>query len=157
MKEICHARPGGRHFSPLMPGDRYLYLRSRNHLRAGISENFVRYETLPPRPEVVRSFYSLYENKVIWVLFDYEYVSSLELNYLTPSETLKMIIFPSFQNCPHSNFPWRSQIDAKLKRRSTMFERVDTNLLCPAFGQFISHIAIINRYVAAKIVLDNSK
>lgn len=33
-----------------------------------------------------------------------------------------------------------------------MFERVDTNILCPAFGQFISHIAIINRYVAAKIV-----
>ena len=31
-----------------------------------------------------------------------------------------------------------------------MFERVNTQIFSPAFGQFIYHIAIISRYVTAK-------
>ena len=44
----------GRHFSPSLPGDRYLKLGSKSDNRAEISGNIVRYSALAPRPEVLR-------------------------------------------------------------------------------------------------------
>ncbi|KAK2572520.1 hypothetical protein P5673_002777 [Acropora cervicornis] len=42
----------GRHFSPSLPGDRYLKLGSKSDLRAEISGSIVWYNALAPRPEV---------------------------------------------------------------------------------------------------------
>ena len=69
MKGICLIWSRGRHFSPSLPGDRYLNLGSKSDHRAEISGNIVRYDALAPRPEVLRSFLSLYANNVFWVLF----------------------------------------------------------------------------------------
>ena len=52
----------GRHFSPSLPGDRYLKLGSKSDLRAEISGSIVRYEALAPRPEVLRSISCFYGN-----------------------------------------------------------------------------------------------
>ena len=60
MKGICHIRSRGRHFSPSMPGDRYLKLGSKSDLRAEISGSIVWYDAPAPRPKVLRSFCSLY-------------------------------------------------------------------------------------------------
>ena len=62
MKGICHEWSRGRHFSPSMPGDRYLKLGSKSDHRAEISGNIVWYDALAPRPEVLRSFCSIYAN-----------------------------------------------------------------------------------------------
>ena len=64
MKGICHIWSRGRHFSPSLPGDRYLKLDSKSDHRAEISGNIVWYEALAPRPEVLRSFSSFYANLV---------------------------------------------------------------------------------------------
>ena len=53
MKGICHLRSRGRHFSPSLPGDRYLKLGSKSDLRAEISGSIVRYDALAQRPEVL--------------------------------------------------------------------------------------------------------
>ena len=53
MKGICHIWSRGRHFSPSLPGDRYLKLGSKSDLRAEISGSIVRYDALAPRPEVL--------------------------------------------------------------------------------------------------------
>ena len=53
MKGICHLWSRGRHFSPSLPGDRYLKLGSKSDLRAEISGSIVRYDALAPRPEVL--------------------------------------------------------------------------------------------------------
>ena len=52
-KGICHVWSRGRHFSPSLPGDRYLKLGSKSDLRAEISGSIVRYDALAPRPEVL--------------------------------------------------------------------------------------------------------
>ena len=137
MKEIYHARPGGRHFSPLMPGDRYLNLRSRNHLRAGVSENIVRYETLLPRPEVVRSFSSLYENKVIWVLF------------LTMSKFIRTQLFDPFGNFENDNFSLHSKI----------FSRMCNNLVISLFIEGIIgfYRGYYNILLEFKICIDQNR
>ena len=57
MKGICHVWSRGRHFSPSLPGDRYLKLASKSDLRAEISGSIVRYNALAPRPEVLFSWY----------------------------------------------------------------------------------------------------
>ena len=62
MKGICHLWSRGRHFSPSLPGDRYLKLGSKSDHRAEISGNIVRYDALAPRPEVLRSISSFYAN-----------------------------------------------------------------------------------------------
>ena len=62
MKGICHIWSRGRHFSPSLPGDRYLKLGSKSDLRAEISGSIVGYNALAPRPEVLRSFSSIYAN-----------------------------------------------------------------------------------------------
>ena len=49
MKGICHAWSRGQHFSPSMPGDRYLKLGSKSDHRAEISGNIVWYDALAPR------------------------------------------------------------------------------------------------------------
>ena len=67
MKGICHMWSRGRHFSPSVPGDRYLNLGSKSDHRVEISGNIVWYDALAPRPEVLRSFSSLYANNVFWV------------------------------------------------------------------------------------------
>ena len=69
MKGICHIWSRGRHFSPSLPGDRYLKLGSKSDLRAEISGSIVGYEALAPRPEVLRSISSFYANNVFWLLF----------------------------------------------------------------------------------------
>ena len=69
MKGICHTWSRGRHFSPSLPGDRYLKLGSKSDHRAEISGNIVRYDALAPRPEVQRSFSSIYANNVFKVFF----------------------------------------------------------------------------------------
>ena len=69
MKGICHIWSRGRHFSPSMPGDRYLKLGSKSDHRAEISGNIVRYDALAPRPEVLRLISCLYANSVLWVFF----------------------------------------------------------------------------------------
>ena len=66
MKGICLIWSRSRHFSPSMPGDRYLKLGSKSDHRAEISGNIVRYDALAPRPEVLRSFSCLYANQVKW-------------------------------------------------------------------------------------------
>ena len=53
MKGICHLWSRGRHFSPSLPGDRYLKLDSKSDLRAEISGSIVWYDALAPRPEVL--------------------------------------------------------------------------------------------------------
>ena len=63
MKGICHTWSRGRHFSPSLPGDRYLKLGSKSDLRAEISGSIVWYDALAQRPEVLRSFSSLYANE----------------------------------------------------------------------------------------------
>ena len=62
MKGICLEWSRGRHFSPSLPGDRYLKLGSKSDLRAEISGSIVGYEALAPRPEVLRSISSFYGN-----------------------------------------------------------------------------------------------
>ena len=64
MKGICHIWSRGRHFSPSLPGDRYLKLGSKSDLRAEISGSIVRYNALAPCPEVLRLFFCLYANPV---------------------------------------------------------------------------------------------
>ena len=67
MKGICHVWSRGRHFSPSLPGDRYLKLGSKSDLRAEISGSIVRYDALAPRLEVLRSFSSFYAYDMFWV------------------------------------------------------------------------------------------
>ena len=67
MKGICLIWSRGRHFSPSLPGDRYLKLGSKSDLRAEISESIVGYEALAPRPEVLRSVSCFYGNSLLWV------------------------------------------------------------------------------------------
>ena len=62
MKGICLEWSRGRHFSPSLPGDRYLKLGSKSDLRAEISGTIVWYDALAPRPEVLRSISSFYGN-----------------------------------------------------------------------------------------------
>ena len=69
MKGICHVWSRGRHFSPSLPGDRYLKLGSKSDHRAEISGNIVWFDALAPRPEVLRSFSLFYANDTFWVLF----------------------------------------------------------------------------------------
>ena len=69
MKGICHIWSRGRHFSPSLPGDRYLNLGSKSDLRAEISGSIVWYDALAPRPEVLFSFYAFYANNVLFFLF----------------------------------------------------------------------------------------
>ena len=57
MKGICQVWCRGRHFSPSLPGDRYLKHGSKSDLRAEISGSIVRYDALAPRPEVLCSWY----------------------------------------------------------------------------------------------------
>ena len=57
MKGICHVWSRGRHFSPSLPGDRYLKLGSKSDLRAEISGSIVRYDALAPRSEVLLLWY----------------------------------------------------------------------------------------------------
>ena len=56
-KGFCHAWSRGRHFSPSLPGDRYLKLGSKSDLRAEISGSIVRYDALAPHPEVLLLWY----------------------------------------------------------------------------------------------------
>ena len=56
-KGFCHVWSRGRHFSPSLPGDRYLKLGSKSDLRAEISGSIVRYDALAPRPEVLLLWY----------------------------------------------------------------------------------------------------
>ena len=62
MKGICLEWSRGRHFSPSLPGDRYLKLGSKGDLRAEISGSIVWYNTLAPCPEVMRLISSFYGN-----------------------------------------------------------------------------------------------
>ena len=64
MKGICHIWSRGRHFSPSLPGDRYLNLGSKSDLRAEISGSIVWYDALAPCPEVLFSFSNFYANNV---------------------------------------------------------------------------------------------
>ena len=58
MQGVCHKWSRGRHFSPSLPGDRYLNLRSsKSDLRAEISGSIVWYDALAPRPEVLLSWH----------------------------------------------------------------------------------------------------
>ena len=57
MKGFCHVWSRGRHFSPSLPGDRYLKLGSKSDLRAEISGSIVRYDALAPRPGVLLIWY----------------------------------------------------------------------------------------------------
>ena len=50
MKGICHVWSRGRHFSPSLPGDRYLNLGSKSDLRAEMWGNIVWYDALALRP-----------------------------------------------------------------------------------------------------------
>ena len=68
MKGICRIWSRGRHFSPSLPGDRYLNLGSKSDLRAEISGSIVWYDALAQRPEVLLSFPAFYANNVFWVL-----------------------------------------------------------------------------------------
>ena len=56
-KGFCHIWSRDRHFSPSLPGDRYLKLGSKSDLRAEISGSIVRYDALAPRPEVLLLWY----------------------------------------------------------------------------------------------------
>ena len=72
MKRICLIWSRGRHFSPSLPGDRYLKLSSKSDLRAEISGSIVRYNALAPSPEVLRSiscFYGNFGNSGFWIPF----------------------------------------------------------------------------------------
>ena len=59
----------GRHFSPSLPGERYLNLGSKSDLRAEIPGSIVWYDALAPRPEVLFSFSAFYANNVLRVPF----------------------------------------------------------------------------------------
>ena len=78
MKGICHIWSRGRHFSPSLPGDRYLKLGSKSDLRAEILGSIVRYDALAPRPEVLRLIFCIYANPV----FIYAYASVRKLKLL---------------------------------------------------------------------------
>ena len=57
-----------RHFSPSLPGNRYLNLASKSDLRDEISRSIVWYDALAPRPDALFSFSDFYANNVFWVL-----------------------------------------------------------------------------------------
>ena len=95
MKGICRIWSRGRHFSPSMPGDRYLKLGSKSDHRAEISGNIVWYDALAPRPEVLRSFCSIYSN----VCSGLSFLSRCKFPWTTlfdPFVKLKMDIFTMF-------------------------------------------------------------
>ena len=73
-KGICHIWSRGRHFSPSLPGDRYLKVGSKSDLRAKISVSIVRYDALAPRPEVLLLWY-----------FVGACAATLKLKFLPPS------------------------------------------------------------------------
>ena len=57
MTGICHIIwSRGRHFSPSLPGDRYLNLGSKSDLRAEIPGSIVWYDALAPRPRYCSHF-----------------------------------------------------------------------------------------------------
>ena len=66
IKRICLEWSRGQHFSPSLPGDRYLVLGFKSDLRDEISGSIVWYNALALRPEVLRSFSSFYGNLVVW-------------------------------------------------------------------------------------------
>ena len=89
MKGICHTWSRGRHFSPSLPGDRYLNLGSKSDHRAEISGNIVWYDALAPRPEVLRSFSPFYANSMFLVLFFLQVQHFCNYILFEPFETLK--------------------------------------------------------------------
>ena len=91
MKGIGRTWSRGRHFSPSLPGDRYLNLGSKSDHRAEIFGNIVRYDALAPRPEVLRLFSSLYANifGVLGILFCAG-ANFRKLIYSIPSKTWKI-------------------------------------------------------------------
>ena len=97
MKGICHVWSRGRHFSPSMPGDRYLKLGSKSDHRAEISGNIVRYNALAPRPEVLRSFCSIYANICSGVVF-FEQVQVSLNNFIRPLRKIENGYFAIFQS-----------------------------------------------------------
>ena len=56
-RRICRVWTRGRHFSPSLPGDRYLKLGSKSDLRAKISGSIVRFDALAPLPDVLLLWY----------------------------------------------------------------------------------------------------
>ena len=92
MKGICHKWSRGRHFSPSLPGDRYLNLGSKSDHRAEISGNIVWYDALAPRPEVLRPFSALYANCVFCVIFFFcRRHKFQELIHSAPSKKIKKV------------------------------------------------------------------
>ena len=89
MKGICLIWSRGRHFSPSLPGDRYLNLGSKSDLRAEISGCIVWYDALAPCPEVLRSLFSFYANP--W-LFVYAFTKELEITNFVPYLSFLIII-----------------------------------------------------------------
>lgn len=66
MKGICHEWSQGRYISPSqLSGNRYLKLGSKSDHQAEISGEFVRYDALAQRPEVLRSISCFYANSAM--------------------------------------------------------------------------------------------
>ena len=61
----------GRHFSSLLPGDKYVKLGPKSYLRAEISGSIAWYNALAPRLAVLRSISSFY------FIFLYSLVTSI--------------------------------------------------------------------------------
>lgn len=97
MKGNCHILSRDRHFSPLLPDDRFLNLGSKSDYRAEISANMVPQDALAPRPEVLRSFSSFYPNNVFWVLL-FAQAQVSELIYSTPLKVFQNNNFVLFRN-----------------------------------------------------------
>ena len=68
-KGFCYVWSRGRHFSPSLPGNRYLKLGSKSDLRAEISGSIVGYDALAPRPEVLLLWLRSYPRNEVLTIF----------------------------------------------------------------------------------------
>ena len=90
----------GRHFSPSLPGDRYLKLGSKSDLRAEISGSIVWYNALALCPEVLCSFSCIYANKVlcafcVHLAYDIQWVSHPLVSFNDFPHTFDIRLLPS--------------------------------------------------------------
>ena len=138
MKGICHVWSRGRHFSPSLPGDRYLKLGSKSDLRAEISGSIVWYDALAQRPEVLRSFSPFYANEVSCVPFLRRCKSS-RINSFDPFnkiEKMAMIFLESFFQLNYLNPSLQKRSPSRNLGKHCLVRRLGTTSRGPALLVF---------------------
>ena len=146
MKGICHIWSRGRHFSPSLPGDRYLKLGSKSDLRAEISGSIVWYDALAQRPEVLRSFSSFYANEVSWALFLLRRCKSSRTNSFDPSKKIEK--WPSLLLFKISLFFQLNYLNPSSQKRSSS-RKFRKDRLVRRSGIFFAHTYITGQKISS--------